>query len=282
MQRDRIFRYLWSLKKNVADNVVNVVMNRKICIIALTEAGKCLAEKLQKNIPEAALWFKPRPFSAKVQQAFQAGNALIMICATGIAVRSLAPVIDNKYQDPPVLVLDEQGRFVLPLLSGHEGGANDWAHTIAHRLNAQLVMTTAQPYLEPVYTVGMGCERGCSAEALKELLISALAQAQLTLTQIHSVNSIDLKADETGLIALAESIQKPFQTFARESLAKVEHRLSVRSTYVFNTVGVYGVAESAALWAAQTVTAQPGELVLKKIKHTKATCAVARSYPQSD
>ncbi len=256
-------------------------MNRHVCIIALTEAGQRLAEKLQQHNSNSEIWFKPQPFTDKVQQAFQAGSALIMICATGIAVRSLAPVIDNKYNDPPVLILDEHGEFVIPLLSGHEGGANDWANTIARQLHAQLVLTTAKPYLQPVYTVGMGCERHCSEEALKELLMDALEQSQLTLSQIHSINSIDVKMDEKGLIALADSLHKPFQTFNQEVLANVDHLLSTRSDYIFNTVGVYGVAESAALWAAQEVTKQSSELVLKKIKHAKATCAIARSYPQT-
>lgn len=256
-------------------------MYRKICIIALTEVGQGLAQRLQQQLPEAELWFKPQPFTEKVQQAFRAGHALIMICATGIAVRTLAPVLDNKVQDPPVLVLDEQGQFVIPLLSGHEGGANHWATTLARCLGAQVVITSAKPYVQPVYTVGMGCERGCSQAALKTLLLMALEQAQLSLSHIHSISSIDIKADEQGLIALAASLQKPFTTFDKRQLAQVDHLLSTRSDYVFQTVGVYGVAESAALWAAQQVTQQPGELVLNKIKQQQATCAIARSYPDT-
>ena len=256
-------------------------MNRPIRIIALTDAGKSLAAELQQQLPEAAVWFKPKPFVEKIQTAFRAGNALIMICATGIAVRSLAPVIDNKQEDPPVLVMDERGRFVIPLLSGHEGGANDWADKIANVLNAQPVITTAGHYLQPVHTVGMGCERYCRMQTLENLLTSALQRSGLTLAQIHSISSIDSKADEQGLIKLAQSLQKPFQTFDKESLTEVEHLLSTRSEYVFTTMGVYGVAESAALRAAQQATGQTAELVLNKIKNAKATCAIARSYPQT-
>ena len=255
-------------------------MNRSIRIIALTEAGQRLAQTLLSLIPEAELWFKPKPFAEKVQQAFTQGDALIMICATGIAVRSLAPMIDNKHDDPPVLVLDEQGQFVIPLLSGHEGGANDWANNIAEQLDAQLVITTANPYLKPVYTVGMGCERNCPEDELSALLSDCLEQAGLSLDQINSINSIDIKADEIGLIELAKSLQKPYQTFDKLALAQVEHLLSTKSDYVFNTVGVYGVAESAALWAAQQFTQQTAELVLNKVKTTKATCAIARAYPK--
>ncbi len=119
-------------------------------IVALTEAGQRLGQRLCAALPESELWFKPEPFKAKLQQAFRDGDALIMICATGIVMRTLAAVIDNKNDDPPVIVLDEAGQYVIPLLSGHEGGANDLAAQIADHLGAQLVMTTANPYLRPI------------------------------------------------------------------------------------------------------------------------------------
>ncbi|MGB2280685.1 MAG: cobalamin biosynthesis protein, partial [Pseudomonadales bacterium] len=73
--------------------------------------------------------------------------------------------------------------------------------------------------------------------------------------------------------------QKLFQTFTAEQLAGVSDLLQTPSKYVYNTVGVYGVAESAALWAAQQATQSQPELVLAKQKTAKATCAIARAYP---
>jgi cobalt-precorrin 5A hydrolase len=217
-----------------------------------------------------------------VQQAFQAGDALIMICATGIVLRAIAPVLVSKHRDPPVLVLDEAGRFVVPLLSGHEGGANELARQLAALLDAQLVITTANPYLQPVYCVGMGCERGCELSELQALLETCLARAGLGLAQISSINSIDIKADEAGLIALAETLDRPFHVFDRQQLQQEDDLLSTRSDYVFDTVGVYGVAESAALHAARSLTGNAPELVLAKQKSARATCAIARAYPSLD
>lgn len=250
-----------------------------IRIVALTDAGHQLGRRLQQQMPGAELWFKPQPFAEQVQQAFLRGEHLLLICATGIAVRTLAPVLVNKHQDPPVLVLDECGQFVIPLLSGHEGGANEWGRQVAHKLSAQLVMTTAKTYLEPVYCVGMGCERHCPQDELAALLNQCLTLAGLTLTDIHSLHSIALKADEVGLLGLATALQKPFLTWTAAQLAPMEPRLHYRSEYVFNTVGVYGVAESAALLGAQhqAAGAEP-ELVLIKHKTAKATCAIARAF----
>ena len=254
-------------------------MPSKIRIITLTDAGQRLALRIQQLMPEAVIWHKPQPFAASVQQAFCAGERLMFICATGIVIRTLAPVLQDKYQDPPVLVLDELGQFVIPLLSGHEGGANDWANDLAQQLNAQLVLTTAKAYLKPIYTVGMGCERDCPLSYLDELLQSCLATAGLSIEQIHSIHSIDIKADETNLIALAAHYGKPFCTWSAAELTPMEPLLSTKSDYVFNTVGVYGVAESAALLGASEVHQTAAELCLNKHKNTKATCAIARSFP---
>ncbi len=116
-----------------------------IKVIALTEAGQRLGQRLCEQLPQAELCFKPEPFRETVQQSFREGDALIMICATGIVVRTLAEVIASKHDDPPVLVLDESGRYVIPLLSGHEGGANELAREVSDLIQAQLVLTTANP-----------------------------------------------------------------------------------------------------------------------------------------
>ena len=269
-------------------------MNTTLRIIALTTAGKALAESLQQKMSAAGLdvdvSFKPKPFTESVQAMFNKGEKLMFICSTGIVMRTLAPVIKDKYQDPPVLVLDEAGKFVVPLLSGHEGGANELAAQVAKHLDAQLVLTTAKPYLQPMYTVGMGCERDCPQDRLQSLLDDCLAKSGLNLNQIDSINSIHIKADETGLIDLAKTCKKPFRTYNDQELSTMEHLLSVKSDYVFKTVGVYGVAEAAALFAAQLLAGaeiknnskkneidQP-ELILNKQKNTQATCAIARSY----
>lgn len=255
-----------------------------IHIISLTNAGKELAQNIAEMLSQTptqpfVLSHKPKPFTTFVQQVFQRGERLILICATGIAVRTLAPVLTSKKTDPAVLVLDEEGQFIIPLLSGHEGGANDWGASIAQAINGQLVMTTAKPYLSPVYSVGMGCERGCSIADLEHILMTSLNQANLSLAQISHINSIDIKADEVGLIALAEKINKPFITWNKEQLRNVEHLLSTKSDYIYSVVGVYGVAESAALYDVQQITTQQGELVLTKQKSATATCAIARAYP---
>ena len=263
---------------------VKVDHSQSAAVISLTAQGAELADRLVKLGAAIQHQHKPKPFADAVQTLFKSSTPLILICATGIAVRTLAPVLQDKYHDPAVLVLDEDGQFVIPLLSGHEGGANEWSRQIAEQLNAQHVITSAQNYLKPSYVIGMGCERHCPKSVLKGLLVETLAKADLTIKHVSAIASIDVKADEVGLIELANELNIPFLTYPAVTLRKVEDQLSYKSEIVFKEVGCYGVAEAAALICASHsvtvngVTANDAELLVPKHKNKQATCAVARCY----
>ncbi|MBQ9610778.1 MAG: cobalt-precorrin 5A hydrolase [Lachnospiraceae bacterium] len=77
------------------------------------------------------------------KRQFEEGSALLFIGATGIAVRAIAGCVKSKLTDSPVIVMDEQGRFVIPLLSGHMGGANKLSERLADITGAVPVITTA-------------------------------------------------------------------------------------------------------------------------------------------
>lgn len=74
---------------------------------------------------------------------FADADALVFVGAAGIAVRAIAPHVKDKFSDPAVVSVDEAGRFVVPLLSGHVGGANDLARAVADVLGAQVAISTA-------------------------------------------------------------------------------------------------------------------------------------------
>ncbi len=76
-------------------------------------------------------------------EQFREADVIIFIGACGIAVRGIAPFVADKRTDPAVLVIDDCGQYVISLLSGHPGGANDWARRVAKWIGALPVVTTA-------------------------------------------------------------------------------------------------------------------------------------------
>lgn len=104
-----------------------------------TETCRVILDKKSRYLPDA-ITGSTGEWTA---EQFEKADALIFIGACGIAVRSIAPYIVSKKKDPAVLVVDECGKFVISLLSGHLGGANELAEQVSELLGAQCVVTTA-------------------------------------------------------------------------------------------------------------------------------------------
>ncbi len=110
------------------------------CDISLyTKYSGVLCEKCQK----AQILSVQQRISEWAGQQLARKNAILFIGACGIAVRAIAPHITDKLHDSPVLVMDEQGRFIIPILSGHMGGANELAVYFAEKMGGTPVITTA-------------------------------------------------------------------------------------------------------------------------------------------
>lgn len=122
-----------------------------ISIISFTDRGRQLSKRIAHSLPEAQVTQYGRaegfaPFasvSAFAQRAMVQDDAIVFVGATGIAVRAIAPYVRGKDVDPAVVVIDENGKFVISLLSGHIGGANRLTETLARALRAIPVITTA-------------------------------------------------------------------------------------------------------------------------------------------
>ena len=125
-----------------------------IAIICFTDKGKSLAENIAEKY--CALGFECSVDSAKkslgksyiktedwVSKNFKSGNFLLFIGACGIAVRAIAAFVKDKASDPAVVVMDEGANFAIPILSGHLGGANDFARKLSELTGGQPVITTA-------------------------------------------------------------------------------------------------------------------------------------------
>lgn len=324
-------------------------------IFYITNNGLALARKLSGLYPDARiLRFK----KGLVSHFWQKGRNLVFIMATGIVVRTIAPLIKSKKTDPAVVVLEEKGRYAISLLSGHLGGANDLARRIAHFLKGEAVITTSSdindlpsidlwaegkgfvieneeglpevatrlidkgslnvyseididlpPHFkkisdlnsadlvitnkdlkfmarEPILilrpknlVIGIGCNSGTSVHEIGEAVRKVLSEKGLSFHSIHSIATIDRKAEEPGLIEFAKRHGFGISYFAAEELNSVvnlQPSAFSQSRLVFNATGAYGVAEPAALLASVS-----SELLVPKQKIGNVTIAVAQVGQQN-
>ncbi|WP_112320816.1 precorrin-3B C(17)-methyltransferase [Oceanibium sediminis] len=313
-------------------------------VLSLTAGAMPLAERLAEAL---GAQHHPRlgpdgfgDVAAHVQGLFQAGTPIIGICASGILIRTLAPVLGDKWAEPPVLAVAEDGSAVVPLLGGHRG-ANALARQVAEVLDSAAAITTAgdlrlgvaldEPpqgwtldnpedakaamaallsgaaarisgtadWLAPLdaervagdgpvvlsvegaapliyrqrrFALGVGCARGTAPEAMISHVGAVLADNGIAGGELAEVVSIDVKADEAAVHALAAHYGVPARFFPADVLEAETPRLSAPSDIVFAEVGCHGVAEGAALAAA----GPDGALVVEKVKSPMATCALAR------
>jgi len=164
-----------------------------IAVLAITRAGIRLAGTLVQCLPGAHL-YAPEALTAAAAAAapgactcyrgptrdllptlFADGSAIVAIFSIGVLVRLIAPHLRDKYQDPAVVALDETGRFVIPVLGGHLGGANALAGRIAAALGAAPVLTTASDCAQTLAVDLLGRELGWTLEASPQDLLRASA-----------------------------------------------------------------------------------------------------------
>ena len=274
-------------------------------------------------------------------------DAMVFVGSVGIAVREIAPHVRDKATDPAVISIDELGRFSVPLLSGHIGGANALALDLANVLGAIPVITTAtdinkkfsvdawaarkglviaslsrakavsaaileqnvplksdfsivtnlpngvvladsgdvgirisvfkdEPYkqtlrlIPKILHLGIGCRKGTPVETIREAVDEVLLEHNIDQRAIKCAASIDLKAEEAGLLQYCGEQKLPVTFYTAEELKAVPGEFTP-SAFVKSITGVDNVCERSALIGAE-------KLIVRKTALNGVTVALAAEH----
>lgn len=130
----------------------------RVAVVAITKGGALMGHRMGENMTGLKLYvsrrysdlisgrcscFEPTYLKVLIAELWKTYDGLVLIMATGIVVRMIAPLLESKETDPAVVVMDDVGRFAIALLSGHLGGANELAGRCAFATGACAVITTA-------------------------------------------------------------------------------------------------------------------------------------------
>lgn len=238
----------------------------KACLFCFSDSGAKLAEKLC-SLPDLDKACIHNRIPDHMGMLFSNNDALIFIGACGIAVRSVAPYIKSKTSDPAVVVVDDQGRYVIPILSGHIGGANELARKIAAFIGAIPVITTATDgagrFSCDVWAVQNNCTIS-SMQVAKEVS-AAILKSDIPVVSDHKLSSAlpaGLVLGESGDIGIYIGIhnKSPFKTTlqliprtlvlgigCRKGISK-EHLLSaVKTVFSENNLDIRAVGKIASI-----------------------------------
>ena len=324
-------------------------------IVVLNVAGLSTAQQIIRDLPGAEIHASASRVALEhadllfddalthIRQCFAQGRTLIGVCSAGILVRAIAPLLQDKHCEPPVIAVAVDGSSVVPLVAGHRG-ANDLARAIAQTLDGHAAITTAGDmtlgvaldapptgwklanpaaakavmarlvggeavavnaeldWLAPIAArhsehaalrltatlymtepceqelvyhpariiIGVGSDRGCPPDEAVKLVEETLSSARFARHAVSCVVSIERKADEAAVHAVAEHFGVPARFLSAAAINEVAGSIPNPSEIVQREVGVPGVAEGAALAASNTA-----KLVVQKQKTARATCAIA-------
>lgn len=323
----------------------SLIENEKVCLYGL-----------DKYVEEKNEQYKNHQFKRGFSEIFNSYDHLVCIMATGIVVRHLAPLIQDKQKDPAVIVMDEKSQFVISLLSGHVGGGNALTREIAALMKAQAVITTATDVQDVTaidilsqsingwyanfkettkkvngllaahkevalldeenivsdmrgltlinnlandvvdqheatiavsirqlanlpstcyqvvpkqFVLGMGAKKNTPLSVIEKEFEIFCGLHDIHARSIKKIVSIDLKKDEPGIIAFANQLEVPFETFKKEELEASSLKYP-QSDFVKSIVGIGNVALSSADFATN------GKVMTDRYGHNGVTFALGK------
>lgn len=156
----------------------------RLTIVAITKHGAAQAAQIARLLPTASICTSAKfaasfasldnPVHAysgalkdEIQPLFERSDQIVFFVSLGAVVRLIAPYVKSKDEDPGIIVVDDAGQFVIPVLSGHVGGANEWGERVATLIGGTPVLTTASDVGKTIPVDILGRELGWQVVAPK-------------------------------------------------------------------------------------------------------------------
>ena len=201
-------------------------------------------------------------------ELFKSYRKIIGIMATGIAVRMVSGLVESKYKDPAVVVVDEGGRFAISLLSGHEGGANSLALNISSIIGCQPIITTATESLKR-YVVGIGFRKHTTKNQIKEAILKALNMVNIETCNVRLISTCWHKAGNSSLIDASSELG--LQVRFLPKFLYENDLYNFKESTAKKYLGIKNIAEASALLASFNP-----RLILRKTAFDGVTVAIAK------
>ena len=227
----------------------------KVSVLAITKNGINIGEKLKELFPnwdifvpsklsnenKSITWYS-EPTSDKIIELFKNSNALICLFSLGAVIRLIAPYLKDKKTDPAVIVIDDKTNFVISVLSGHIGGANELTQEISEKLNALPVITTAADVNKTIAVDLVGREFGWKIDD----------ETTVTKISAHMVNAEPIGVfQQTGNKKWYKKLPKNVTIY--NSLEELKKSNSKAHLIISDTIIDNGLAQESVIYRPQSL-----------------------------
>lgn len=279
-----------------------------VLVFSCSPFGEALSGRVSAVFPLSSIRLLKNGSASVIESAFSESRSgkrvlLVFVCALGICVRKIAPFLESKFSDPAVICVDDAGSFVVPVLSGHVGGANEAARAVAASLGAVPVVTTstdlhgawaldvwAEKKGFPLGPLSSSLSSPCSSGRLSEIVRFANSSS-LSSRKILSVGVGCRRGCESEkLIGFVESFFEsesiPFQMIGRISSIDLKRdekavadlaRAASSELSFFSKEELLGIGDWIPLDASLSFSSSPFVLETVGVDCVCERCAVAAS-----
>jgi len=243
----------------------------RIAVIGITESSLATGKLLSDKLEDCTLIDLRGKGKLKewVCSHFNNYEGLIFIMATGIVFRVIADQIKSKYTDPAVVIVDDAARFAIAALSGHEGGSNFLASRVGRIINAVPVITTASDTNKKII-IGIGCRKGIESGEVIMAVKTSLKEASLSIEDVRTGASADIKREEPGLVKAFEELEIPLVFISTDRIRNFSG-YNTESKTARKIFDIPGVSEPCAL-----LVGRDAELIQNRRNYNRVTVAIAR------